>query len=250
MTTNVYDGNVGVVATDSRWSHTFGRWLIYVDDVPFEKIEVYRGAALVFAGKGRVIQRWKDWLATAPKAEDMDKRPSADGISVCVIDTGARAVLFHERQDIARDGAYFAGSGARFAFGCWSANRDAKRSVVTATVTDPATGGEVKFLECVSGVHNLRQVPANRVTIDTVDRAVFERGMVMDISTKRSGAPPFKLSDLAVGASAGDADLAELKRRLEAGEVSADAPCDSMHSEWSAEELARLDAALVKAFKF
>lgn len=69
----------------------------------------------------------------------------------------------------------------------------------------------------------------------------------MDISSKREGALPFKLTDIAA-AGAGDSDLAALKDMVERGEIAADAPCDGMHSEWSQEQKKKLDGVLRQVF--
>ena len=81
MTTNVFDGPVGLVATDSRWSIQRGRWLIYLDDTNFDKIELTDAAAFMFAGSAVLIEKWKLWIRSnppdasgMPELQDFDQR--------------------------------------------------------------------------------------------------------------------------------------------------------------------------------
>ena len=247
MTTNVYDSHAGVVATDSRWSIQQGRWLVYVDDVPFHKIETLGQIAFVFAGKGRRIQEWKNWIRTKPS--DLSARPSVDGISICLVEMVSKEVIFCEKQDIVKDGASFAGSGSRFAYMCWAVNRDARKSVESAKRLDHASGGDVKFLQFLDRVNNLNFASVvAEATIDMVDAAVRKRGMVMDLYENRTGGVPFKFSDIAASSPADDEDLLKLNARVTSGEASAEAPCDGMYSDWTAEQEAKLNSALTSAF--
>lgn len=241
MTTNVFDGPAGVLATDSRWSVQQGRWLVYVDDTAFWKLELAHDAAFMFAGKGRRIQEWKDWIRTDP--QDDSEMPDPEGISVCLVKVSTKEVRFAERQDIVKDGAYFAGSGSRYAFTCWAVNKDAQKSIGSAMKVDPATGGEVKFFDVVSKKHNLTSISAE-ASVDAVHKAITTRGIVMDIGAKRPGAAPFKLSDIA----ASDTELRDLQAKLESGELAPEAPCDGMYSEWTADQKTRLKGAISDVF--
>lgn len=243
MTTNVFDGNNGLIATDSRWSVLWGRWLVFVDDSRFEKIERHENYSFMFAGKGGVIQQWKSWIRSEP--EDMAKMPGCDGISVCIVDSSTCSVVFSERQDIVKEGAYFSGTGSRYAFLCWEKNRDALKSVESAKCVDVFTGGEVKYLNMKDGSHNLHAV-TNDVTIDMVRSAIETRGMVMEIASTIKNNTPFKLSDLA----ANDVDMQELKANIANGSLSPEAPCDGMHSEWTSDQKDRLKSALATVFKW
>lgn len=243
MTTNVYDSPAGMLATDSRWSVKWGNHrLIYVDDTHFNKIETYKTTAFMFAGKADLIQQWKSWIRQSPPEESA--MPPCDGMSICVVDMPMRKVKFSERQDIVRDGAFFAGTGSQYAFLCWNVNRDARRAVESAKLVDFCTGGEVKFLELSTGKTNLSG-PLKDVDISTVRKAITERGIVMDISQPGQGnTPPYKLSDLA----ANDADLRELQAKVANGEVSPEAPCDGMYSEWTTEQRSKLKQVLAEVF--
>jgi len=242
MTTNVFDGAAGVVASDSRWSIRFGRWLTYVDDTNFDKIEIYGDTVFMFAGKGRLIQEWKNWIRSGPK--DASGMPACDGMCVCAMDVPSKTVKLSEGQSIRREGAVFAGSGASHACLCWVANRDARRSVDTAKQLDPATGGTVKYLDFATRQHNLGSHLLAPMTIDEVDKAVMEKGIIMDLGTMKTGAP-FKLSELAANEGG---EFRELQEKIANGELSAEAPCDAMYSEWTDEAKGRLKTFLGGVF--
>ena len=239
------------MATDSRWSVTWGSYLRYVDDVPFEKIELFKTTAFMFAGRGTRIQEWKNWIRSGPTSAA--GQPACEGISICVIDMPTATVQFHQGQDIQRDQASFAGTGSRFAYQCWEKNRDPLRCVQTAMLLDPQTGGVVKYVEIGSGANNLAPaVPRNEVTINMVNEAVYNRGIIMDLTTKtRVDRPPFGLAATHAGASgakAQDEMLAEFDQKIASGELSAEAPCDGMYSEWSDDQKRGLSQALANVF--
>lgn len=240
MTTNVFDQASRMMATDSRWSMTFGSHrLVYVDDVRFDKIERYKEYAFMFAGNGMVIQRWKDWIRGTPVLQTM---PTPDGIAVCVVHTPDARVMSAENQQIIRDGGWFAGSGSRYAYVCWAKNKDPHRCIESAKQVDPCTGGEVKYLDMAAGGHNLCP-PVKELTINDVLQAIERRGMIMDISSEKGNAPPHKLSDIA----ANDADLQDLSARIAAGE-GPEAPCDGMYNKWTDDQKSKLQGVLAEVF--
>ncbi|NML43495.1 hypothetical protein HHL11_07030 [Ramlibacter sp. G-1-2-2] len=241
MTTNVYDGNVGLMTTDSRWSAAYGNYLIYVDDARFEKIERYNDAVFMFAGDGHAVQKWKSWIRSNPA--DDSNMPSCDKMCVCIARVSDKQVLFKERQDIVQDGAFFAGSGSRYAYVCWNDNRCAKRAVETAKQFDFSSGGDVKFFEFDSGKHNLFS-PAVEVTVDDVLKALNDRGMVMEIAVNGTSKPPFKLKE----AAANDPELKEVQAKIANGEISPTAPCDGMYSEWTPAQTSKLKSVLGEVF--
>lgn len=223
---------------------TWSKWVVYVDDTRFEKVELYKDVAFMFAGLGLRIQEWKDWIRSKPmNAANM---PACNGMAVCMVDTTSNRVLFSERQDIVKDGAYFAGTGSRYAYLCWDKNRNAQKSVATAKEVDIFTGGEVKYFNGASGDHNLHHVTVD-VTIDMVVKAIQTRGMVMEIANGTTAVrPPFKLSDIA----AKDVELQELQSKVANGSLSVEAPCDGMYSEWSSDEKTRFTEVLSKVFSW
>lgn len=244
MTTNVYDSNSGLIATDSRWSVTWSKWVVYVDDARFEKLERFKSFAFMFAGLGLRIQEWKHWIRSEPS--DLSSAPSLDGISVCIVNTDENAVIFSGRQDIVKDGAYFAGTGSRPAYLCWEKNRNAQKSIETAKEFDIYTGGDVKYIDGKSGSHNIYHGTVE-VTIDMVGKAIETRGMVMEIAaSKPTGGAPFKLSDIA----ANDIEMRQLQGKIANGELAPEAPCDGMYSEWTSDQKDRLKSALSTVFSW
>jgi len=242
MTTNVFDGRVGSIATDSRWSVQRGRWLLYLDDTNFDKVEIFKTTAFMFAGKGRLIEQWKLWIRSEPA--DDSGQPPVEGISINGIDMETSAIRYAEGKSITHESSIFAGSGALHAVRCWAANRDARRSVETAKQFDPATGGEVKYVDFKTKQHNLGSNIFAPSTIDDIDRAVATRGSIMDIGTLKTGAIPFKLSELA----ANNAEIKQIQADIAAGKLSAEAPCEAMYSEWTPEEKGKLKAFLGDVF--
>lgn len=250
MTTNVFDGTVGTLATDSRWSIPFGRYVAYVDDANYDKLVVYENAVFMFAGKGAVIQSWKDWIATKPQS--LESRPTVDGISVCIVHLPSKKVLFQARQDITHEGALFAGTGAFAAVTCWHVNRNVTRSVESAKLEDIFTGGDVKFV-AADGSNNLgtkNQMQGVMTHISMVTKAIEDRGMIMDRKTGPglSPAAPFKLKEVAAAANDGDGELQTFKAKIANGDLSPEAPCNGMYDRWTSEQEAQLDAALVQVF--
>ena len=62
---------------------------------------------------------------------------------------------------------------------------------------------------------------------------------------RRTGVP-FKLSSQL--AAANDGELKDLQAKIANGEITPEAPCDGMYSEWSAEEKSRLKGVLADVF--
>lgn len=241
VTTNVYDGLSWTIATDSRWSQQCGRWLFYVDDAEFHKIEIANKVAFMFAGRGRRIQEWKDWIRSGPTKAN---RPEFDGICIYAVEISSKKIRICEGLPIVRQDSAFGGSGARHAFSCWESNKDARKSVDTAKKFDPATGGATKFFNLDTGEHNLNvQNVFAETSIDGVDRAIATRGMIMDISNVISSVP-FKLSEVA----ANNEEVRDIQSKFANGEISADAPSDAMYSVWTDEQKIRVDKALGEIF--
>ncbi|WP_457443808.1 hypothetical protein [Roseateles sp. P5_E4] len=237
MTTNVFCEHGRMLASDSRWSVlSANNLLFFVDDTGFDKIEVLTQWAFVFAGEGMGIQRWKDWIRSAPTSAAA--MPAVDGVAVCIVDTATNTVRFALKQEIVRDGGYFAGSGALPAYLCWSTNKDARRAVDSAKGADRCTGGEVKYFDCVLKNHNLSNAV---VTIAEVNEVLLTRGYVMDLN---KGTPPVKLAEFA----ANESHVNDIKAKIASGEVSVQAPCDQMYNRWTEEETAELQSVLADVF--
>ena len=219
----------------------YGSWLLYVDDAQFGKIARNQGHAFMFAGRGDVIQQWKDWVKSDPASDA--GMPGINGISICIVQESDQKVKF-EQTDIVNGGAYFSGSGSKYAYLCWNQNRCPKKAVESAKEIDCYTGGEVKFLDMRSGCNNLHPV-INEVTIQMVSNAIQTRGMVMKLATPGiDPRVPFKLSDLA----ANDVDLQRIQGMIAEGELVPEAPSNSMYNEWSEDEERKLKASLADVF--
>jgi len=236
MTTNVFDESSGVMATDSRWSIRQGKYIVYLDDTGCEKILLLKNRAIMFAGNGGRIQEWKDWLMSDPK--DDSQQPKEEGICLCLVDlqTGKKIKSF--KQTSVNDLAYFAGSGTQYAIPCWLANSDARRAVDTAKVADDRSGGEVKHYCFKTKQHNIYH--GNQVTIRMVDDAILRRGLVMTTNNEQSVSFAVAAND--------NAELADIKAKIAAGDLSASAPSDGMYEEWTAEEKADLKGCLADMF--
>ena len=127
----------------------------------------------------------------------------------------------------------------------WAARREAE--LKTAATHDPATGGEVKIFNLMTDQHNLNHPYGSALAdIKNVDRAIIDRGMVMNTAFNMKPAAPFKLKD----AAASNSDLAEAVEKLNRGELSAEAPCDGAYSTWLAQDLRALESSLSKVFGF
>jgi len=262
MTTNIYDGDAKCMATDSRWSIEYGSWLFYLDDTGYEKIERCNGVALMFAGRGKKIQEYKDWIRSKP--EDASNMPDVKGMSVCMVDEASGAVEFAKHQDIEAGNVRCAGSGARWAFNCWSDNKCAKTAVNTAMSRDFFSGGPVKYIDFANPATNLVSYAAqNQLTIETITKNILQRGIAMKIHAIPPGTPnlPFAKVDAAVAAQvdSGSASAANdderaaraaVEQLVAAGKLGATAPCDGMHNDWSEDDKADFQRALGKMFRW
>jgi hypothetical protein len=238
MTTNVFDQARGMMATDSRWSIRSGKYIIYLDDTGCDKILLIKNRAIMFAGNGRRIQQWKDWLRSEPKDDSM--QPNVAGICVCIADRTTGQVKRSFKQTVVDGEGYFAGSGTDYAVICWVNNGDAQRAVRTAKQADDCSGGEVKYVDFKAGAHNLYH--GNEVTIQMVDDAILKRGLVMTTNTAPAQSYAF------ITAANDDPDLAEVRAKIAAGDLSANAPSNGMYEEWTDEEKAELKECLAEMF--
>jgi hypothetical protein len=240
MTTNVYDGTAGMVATDSRWSQTWGEFFFYIDDSGFDKLEIVGDFVLMFAGRGEGIRDWKIWLHSGPTGSQ--GQPAHDGISVCMIRVTDKAVTFCAGQDIVKDGGHFAGTGSHFAYSCWSANKDARRAVETAKVMDFCTGGEVKYFDLTTRAHNLHYI--GQQDYAGMLRALNNRGTIMSIKAEAKEPARFTVKQ---AAASNDAKLREVAAKVASGDIRPEAPCDSMHTPWTEDQKKAFNVALGEA---
>lgn len=195
MTTNVICRTQKILASDSRWSTDpladYPDCIAFVDDTGFDKLAVSRLYALVFAGDGELIARWKSWFL-APTLNFLNAPPvhrlipdtnKLHSIVISLVKNSTGEVVFASGSFMAhRESARFAGSGAQFAKDCYAVNSCAKTAVATAGVSDPATGGETKFVELDTGKNNLTVM---QTTLFDMKNALEQRGYIMDIGTMK-----------------------------------------------------------------
>lgn len=234
MTTNVICHQKKLLTSDSRWSvdlDGYPNQLLFVDDTGFDKLAISTAHALVFAGDSLLIGQWKKWF-TAPKLDFSTVPPftrveSRDNqlksIVASLVKKPSCEVMFTSGKFEAHgESARFSGSGALFAKDCYARNGCGRVAITSASQNDPATGGETKFVELISGSSNLSMVQA---THDEMINAINQRGFVMDTKTKNVTA----ISDWV--ASNGNAQAAVANA---IGSISA--PTGSPTREWSSQE--------------
>ena len=242
MTTNVYDGALGIAGTDSRWSVERDYAIFYVDDTGFEKIFVRDDAVFLFAGNSHVIQEWKNYLA-GQRYSHVTTEPPLEGIALLIVNSVSKEIIYGYGQDITIPGngmlpvASFAGSGGRCAASCWIRNRCAKRAIDTAKQLDLFSGGETKFFELTSNACNLSE----DVGLQGLREAFKERGMVMFLAQQDK---PMSIQD----AQAIDPRVAEFAQQVASGQAQLSAPCDAMYNIPSEEDKAELRKVLGTLF--
>lgn len=242
MTTNVYDGSMMLLSSDSRWSvkHSSGDFIIFVDDFGFDKIEIAGDHAFVFAGCASTIQDWKTFLASNPTGSN--GHPSIDQIALLIADVVTGQVVAHVGQDIQIPNAdasvtSFAGTGSSHAADCWMQNGCAKTAVKTAKGFDLFSGGEVRFLELNTRNHNLK----NDRSFAELRDSFQTQGMVMYIANSHKQVPvnEARMNDVRVG---------EQCDAIARGEISPTAPCDAMYHRATVAEKQQVAAALDRIF--
>lgn len=237
MTTNVFDINARHMATDSRWSIDSSAFVLYIDDTGFDKICTAKGHAFMFAGNGKLIEQWKNWIA---QSSSLPRPPIIQDnavISVCVANIETALVRFERGQEISLPLARFAGSGARFAHDCWQVNNDAKLAVNSAKQKDWFSGGTVAFFDFGSGQHNL----LNSISMKEVKTQLLG-GFVM-YKFINSGQPIPALE-----AAERDPEVKALLDKVTEGKISVNAPCESMYTPWTESEINEFNAVLDDIF--
>jgi hypothetical protein len=191
MTTTVYDVDGKMVASDSRWSMPldglgFVNHVLYVDDTEFEKLANRAAFCVTFAGDLELISEWKEWLSADQIGIDMPRTEIGPcrSVSLVILHKGKNEILFdcgHKYPLLDTENgrmlAVFTGSGGVFASDCWVENGCAKTSVESASLKDPYTGGEVKYLAFSTEDHNLGQYCFDQ---KIVTDAILNRGKVMN----------------------------------------------------------------------
>lgn len=242
MTTTVYDRATKVVACDSRWSIPGAFGVLYVDDAPFQKIEVTDDSVFIFAGMAPVIDQWKKHLR-ARKAGQLTPQPPLAGIAVLAAEIGSGSVVAHWGQDIVypdpnNPDIFLAGTGSTHAARCWQTNKCPHKAVATAMSNDLYSGGTVRFFELETKQNNLIQCDG----IEILNDAFLTRGMVM--FNQEKGPVTFR------EAAQLHPDVANLYKQAANGALSeqVQAPCDAVFNKPTAEDEKRFSDALQKIF--
>ena len=236
MTTNIHDKNRFIISSDSRWSTDINnkKEILFIDDLDFEKMVVTDEFAIVTAGDSRLIDAWKNWA----KNDILSERPPVvltnDGeepsyISICLIFKPSIVLYDSQVATIVMPHARFSGSGREIARVCWSQNKCALQAIETAKSIDVYTGGNVKYANLALGDANLG---SDLTTLDELNSAIYERGFIMDKSTKQIT----PLSEY----NTRDSIYAGLKN----GSIVALAPTGDAKSPWNSEQEKSLDAAI------
>lgn len=248
MTTNIFDGNALVMATDSRWSIKQGSWLFYLDDTGYDKIERLNGVAVMFAGEGPKIQEYKNWIHSKPN--DLSNMPEVKGMSVCMVDESTGCVDFQKHQDIEENNVFCAGTGAQSAYICWLEKKCSQTAVESAKLKDYYSGGDVKYIDFKTLKTNLaKYFPEQQLTIETISANIMKRGPAMKIHANPTGIPDLPLMKASSDASFDEQDARQRGTELVAsGQLSATAPCNGMHSDWSENDKEGFKQALGKMF--
>lgn len=231
MTTNVFDAKNKILTSDSRWSIGTDFAIIYVDDTNFDKVAIGNDLSFTFAGNAQKIGEWKSWLSSPTRV--VQSPPSPDGISICAVEMSTFQVVFKRGQQEVED-AFFAGTGTEPASVCWKTNKDAKRAVETAKMIDRYSGGTVKYFHMLDRENNL---PEQSTYAESI-KQLKERGIVMYHQQQQA----VSLKE----ASANDPRVAEISNKIMSGEVSLNAPCPSIHTNWTNEEKDTLNSVLSK----
>ena len=247
MTTNVTDLVAKQMASDSRWSirvegSNFGPAIMFTDSARFEKIVLdSRGIAFIFAGRGQLIQFWKDWLSTKPTGSA--GRPGHVGISVCMVRSATmKADALGKKLLMVTDGmnprAIFAGSGAVYATISWHGSPNAHSAVKMAIERDFCSGGVIKYAKLETWENNLDDTES----IKQVTEHIAEEGYVMYENGQIAGPVSVKQAVII------DAAVKQTLEKVADGRLVADAPFDAMDEPWAEADVRRLDTALDEAF--
>lgn len=238
MTTNVLDRRFSRVTSDSRWSVMVDvrdqKFIWYADDTGFDKIAERQNAVMVCAGDAKLIEAWKAWFSEPLPSNDLPPtdRIELDGsfheLYVAIVEKPSFTVLFYsgDYDHVGGSGnfedadASFTGSGGGFAKCCYTVNACSLKCVATAAESDPATGGEVKFVDVAQGTSN---VGAELKTIQAIRDKLVTEGTLMNMTTKAKE----QISGLT---------KTELTEALAANKVSIAAPTGRAPRAWTMEE--------------
>lgn len=242
MTTNVFDVQAAIVASDSRWSYTLKdgeiiRAVVYADDTGFDKMVAGQGTCALFAGRSNLIDAWKEYIKSSHKI--VLRRPDTeDKFAMCVINSANGSIIFEHGQEHREEKEYrFAGTGATWARNCWLSNHDALRAVDSASNKDKYSGGEIKYFKIKIQDHNLNFSGV----YSSINKAITQRGRVMYTA--------YDLKEVSIqDAAKTDVKVQTLLRDIASGNASAEAPIGQKKVIWTDADNKRLDDSLEAFF--
>ncbi|MEQ5201640.1 hypothetical protein ABN228_03885 [Providencia rettgeri] len=240
MTTTVYDRINKQVACDSRWSvdltqHGYTGHILYVDDTGFEKIANRGDFAMVVAGNGGLIQRWKEWWSSEA-LEQMHPPvvlPTGQCISLYIVQKSKNKVIFDKGHKLAALNAdtneieaVFSGSGGNHAANDWFSFHDSKNAVEFAKQNDFYTGGTVRYVEFETDTHNLQD---ELMSFDLVVHSILNKGRIMDTKNPH-------LEHVAITAD----EVAHVRQMVINGSITPCAPTGKDTTDWDENSKGRL----------
>lgn len=242
MTTNVHDLAARRLAVDSRWSvdmrKTSRPKIIFIDDIDYQKIVSTPDHVAMFAGYANVMNEWKLAIVIASlTGQYAFRKLPTKGIALLVLDARSGDVLVQHQHNSLENLATFAGTGAPFAMNCWPQCRNAVAAIEQAKLSDPLTGGTVRYFDYGKNDGTLgRDGPYNAYR-----QEFAKKGKVMYLDSPGIAVPIAE-------AGASDTSVHEVLNQIQAGQISAAAPFDGMDEDLSEQEKEKLFSSLEAAF--
>ena len=242
MTTNVHHIARRLLAVDSRWSIDMRKHerpkIIFMDDVPYQKIVTTEKHIAMFAGYANVMQEWKLAICVASYTGmySFRKLPTK-GIALLLLDASSGDVLYKLQHNAIEKEASFAGTGAKAAKDCWPQCRDAIEVIEKEKKTDPCTGGTVRYYDYETKTGTLGiDGPYN-----AYNQMFSTMGNVIYFDDQSKVVP---IAD----AAASDNSIHKAINDIQAGLISAAAPFEGMDQDISDEEKEHLFSSLEAIF--
>lgn len=232
MTTNVTDVYGRIMAADSRWSFVRDTFVLYVDVRGYSKVQVSaEGYSFVFAGDGMLIDQWKQWICQPnrdlPPFERQTEAGEVLSLSVIAVEIGTEIVQLNYGQEIEEEGnlAFFAGSGAEYAYHCWQENSCAKTAIETAKERDVYSGGDVLACNLTDGTG----IEPSEQRLADVHELSLQEGFVM---YRKNESDPVSFSEAIAVTHAAEQDpnVRDLLKDIRSGAATACSPCRAMTS--------------------
>jgi hypothetical protein len=251
LTTNIIDHKAKQVCSDSRWSGLIDwkgdKYLLFVDDTNFHKLEHSDKAVIVMAGDAELIGHWKKWwqnpeLDRLPDVTLEDNREIVITIvhkkdNRVIFDIGSKHAMYDSEQEI--NTAIFAGSGGIHAANFWGIVPCAIRAVESAAEHDPFTGGNVMYVDYNIDKSNLTDESNN---VQEINNALVERGMIMKVEIKDS------VTSVAIPITEHEAHT-EIVQSISSGQINPSAPVSTIRkAEWTDERKEKLAEAIRLVF--